>query len=241
MRIAIIADIHGNLTSLDAVLSDLAGAGVDQVVCLGDVAATGPQPHETTERLRALGCAVVMGNADAALLRPVWLSPTDEESRRFAEIDGWCAAQLTPEDRAYLRTFQPTLTVSLGAEDTLLCVHGSPRSNTEGIVATTPEVTLTQMMGGVSARVMASGHTHVPYARRYRQVTLFNPGSVGLPYEMEQKGVRNPPWAEYALLDWRAGALGIELRRVPINTLSVQQAALRSGMPHGAWWASGWR
>jgi hypothetical protein len=42
VRVAVIADIHGNLTALDAVLADLAGAGVDRVVCLGDVAATGP-------------------------------------------------------------------------------------------------------------------------------------------------------------------------------------------------------
>jgi len=62
MRIAIIADIHGNLTALEAVLADLEDTGADRVVCLGDVAATGPQPHETVARLRALGCPVVMGN-----------------------------------------------------------------------------------------------------------------------------------------------------------------------------------
>jgi len=55
VRIAVIADIHGNLTALEAVLADLAGVGVDRVVCLGDVAAIGPQPHEVAVRLRELG------------------------------------------------------------------------------------------------------------------------------------------------------------------------------------------
>ena len=44
MRLGLIADIHGNLVALDAVLAALTAARVDEVVCLGDVAALGPQP-----------------------------------------------------------------------------------------------------------------------------------------------------------------------------------------------------
>jgi predicted phosphodiesterase len=67
MRTALIADIHANLVSFDAVLADIDRARMDQIVCLGDVAATGPQPRETLARLRRLGCPVVLGNADAWL------------------------------------------------------------------------------------------------------------------------------------------------------------------------------
>ena len=66
--IALIADIHGNLPALDAVLEELEREGVDQILCLGDVA-VGPQPTETLERVRELGCPVVMGNWDAYFLR----------------------------------------------------------------------------------------------------------------------------------------------------------------------------
>lgn len=241
MRVALIADIHGNLIALEAVLTDIVGAGTDQVVCLGDVAATGPLPHETIERLRGLNCPVIMGNADAAFLRPMRLSPADEEGRRFSEIDQWCAAQLTPEDLSYIRTFQPTLTLALSDSATLLCFHGSPRRNTDSITATTSEATLARMLGGASATVLAGGHTHLPFTRRHKQATFLNPGSVGLPYELLDTGPRNPPWAEYAIIDARAGALTIELRRVPIEVERVIQAALRSDMPHAEWWASGWR
>ncbi len=241
MRIAIIADIHGNLTALEAVLADLEDTGADRVVCLGDVAATGPQPHETVARLRALGCPVVMGNTDAASFRPVRLSPTDEEGRRFAEIDAWCAAQLTPEDLAYMRTFQPTLTMPLGHDATLFCFHGSPHSNTEGIVATTPDAALTRMLAGYDATVLACGHTHTPFIRHYREALLLNPGSVGLPYELTGEGSCNPPWAEYSIVEWRAGAVNIELRRTPIDVDMVVRAALRSGMPHADWWVAGCR
>jgi predicted phosphodiesterase len=54
MTIALIADIHGNLTALEAVLEALAHEHPDQIVCLGDVAATGPQPREVLDRLRTL-------------------------------------------------------------------------------------------------------------------------------------------------------------------------------------------
>ena len=64
MRIALISDIHGNLVSLKVVLADIDRAGVDQIVCLGDVAALGPQPREVVEQLRALGCPCIMGNHD---------------------------------------------------------------------------------------------------------------------------------------------------------------------------------
>ncbi len=241
MRIAVIADIHGNLTALEAVLADLEAAGIDQVVCLGDVAETGPQPHEVIERLQAFGCPVVMGNADADLLRPVHPVPADEDGRRFAEIDAWCAAQLTAEDLAYVRTFTPTIAVSLGDETSLLCFHGSPRSNTEIIVATTSDEALAPLLAGYDAAVYAGGHTHAQFIRRYRGALLLNPGSVGLPYVLTESGAYQPPWAEYAIVDRRAGSLELILRHIAIDSELVRRAALHNDMPHADWWASGWR
>src|SRR5215469_17042356 len=114
-KIAIIADIHGNLPALEAVLAEIAAEGVERVVCLGDVATLGPQPREVIARLRAQGCPVVMGNTDADLLA---LGPsagaTPVDDWRNEEFDQWCAAQLTDDDRAYLRSFQPTILLPLG-------------------------------------------------------------------------------------------------------------------------------
>ncbi len=56
MRIALISDIHSNLTALEAVLADIERAGVDQIVFLGDAATLGPHPREVVAHLRAL-CA----------------------------------------------------------------------------------------------------------------------------------------------------------------------------------------
>ena len=154
LTIALIADIHGNLAAFDAVLDALKAEPPDQIVCLGDVAATGPQPREVLQRLHELGCPIVMGNADAELLD---VSPpgseTDEESRRIADISRWCAAQLDDADRAFLASFQPTVEIPLGEERRLLCCHGSPRSYDDVIVAVIPDDELDAMIGGYGATV----------------------------------------------------------------------------------------
>ena len=70
MRVALLADIHGNGFALDAVVDALATEAVDQIVCLGDVAIFGPQPREVLNLIRSLKCPVIMGNTDAWALAP---------------------------------------------------------------------------------------------------------------------------------------------------------------------------
>jgi putative phosphoesterase len=244
MTIALIADIHGNLAALDAVLDALTAESPDEIVCLGDVAATGPQPREVLRRLRELGCPVVMGNADAELLNPSPLVPeTDEDSRRIADIDRWCAAQLDDADRAFLASFQPTVEISLGEERSLLCCHGSPRSYDDVMVATTSDDDLDGMFAGHDATVIAGGHTHVRMLRAYRGREIVNPGSVGLAYQFFPDGsVRVPPWAEFALLSQSdTGAVSVDFRRVSYDRDATVRAMTERKMPHAAWWATGWR
>ena len=103
MRVALISDIHGNLTALEAVLAELADEPVDQIVCLGDVAIFGPQPREALARVRELACPVVMGNTDAWALSPTPHPVRDEETRFFNAVELWGAAELTDADRVVIR------------------------------------------------------------------------------------------------------------------------------------------
>ncbi len=243
MRIGLITDIQGNLVALNAVLTDLERAHVDRVVCLGDVAATGPQPRQTVERLRALNYPTIMGNADEELFNLPPEPPTDDNARIILEIDRWCAAQLSSEDLDYLRGFQPTLELPLGNDHTLLCFHGSPHSFDDSIASTTPDDDLARFLSGYSATVMAGGHTHEQMLRRYRETIVLNPGSVGLPFERGAGAgeARNPPWAEYAVVSQEQGTLGVELRRVPIDVGAVVRAIRESSMPHAELLARDWR
>ncbi len=243
MRIAIISDIHGNLAALDAALRELEAEGPDQIICLGDVAATGPQPREVVDRLRSLGCAVVMGNADAYLLEPQPAADVDENGRKVEAIDQWCAAQLSASDIEYVRSFQATVEVALGGDRRLLCYHGSPRSYNDIIAATTPEAELAPMFHGHTATVMAGGHWHFQMLRCYGASILLNPGSIGLAYDIQADGgVRVPARAEYALLTCAGNEVrSIELRRVPYDRDVTVRAMFERGMPHAEWWAGDWR
>ena len=64
MRIAIISDIHGNMTALEDVLADLRTRPVDATYCLGDLVGYAAHPNEVTERIRAEGIPTIMGNYD---------------------------------------------------------------------------------------------------------------------------------------------------------------------------------
>jgi len=71
---------------------------------------------------------------------------------------------------------------------------------------------------------------------------LLNPGSVGLPYETLPDSMdRNPPWAEFAIIEWSSGELTVTLRRVHYDIAPLLAAARASGMPHAEWWVKDWR
>jgi predicted phosphodiesterase len=242
LTIALIADIHGNLAAFDAVLDALAREQLDQIVCLGDVAAMGPQPHEVLHRLRGLSCPVVMGNADAELLDPASMETTNDDARRFADITHWGAAQLDDADRDFISSLRPTVELSLGSGGSLLCCHGSPRGYNDVIVATTPDDDLDGMIAGHDATIIAGGHTHVRLLRAYQGREIVNPGSVGLAYQFFPDGsVRVPPWAEFAILSYADDAsVSVSFRRVSYDRDATVRAMAEREMPHAAWWAADW-
>lgn len=242
MRIALISDLHGNLISLDAVLSDLSQMGVDQIVCLGDVATLGPHPQGVVERLRELAVSCVMGNHETYVLDPATLPHGSDMPRWMQEQIRWAAEVLPLDSLDFLRSFKDALQIPLGQSRTLHCVHGSPRSNEEMMLSTTPRADVDAMLDGLNADVLAHGHSHVQMARRHGATLLVNPGSVGEPLaRMPFVEPRFLPWAEYALLHIADDRLGVDLRRVPIDTESLIRAFEDCAMPNAGFWVDMWR
>ena len=131
MRVVVISDMHGNDIAFEAVETDIQKQEVDQIVCLGDAIQGGPQPATVVQRLRALNCPVVMGNADAWLISGVETADEGippERLKKMGEIRTWSLSQLTNNDRAFIANFQPTVTLNLEDGLDLLCFHGSPTS-----------------------------------------------------------------------------------------------------------------
>jgi len=234
MRTVVISDVHGNLAALDAVLRSIEAESYDKVVFLGDLAATGPEPHSVIAKLRAVYPVCVMGNTDEWLLRPVARVNPEPEAKMMEDIDFWCASQLTDSDRDFLRSFQHMTKVDIGGGATLLAYHGSPKSNREGVPPAGTASDLEAVLLGERATVMAGGHLHVQMLRRYQDSTLINPGSVGLPFQRDPSTgkTRIPPWCEYAVVRSEGGRLDVAFRRVPLDPDEVASSVLGSNMPH---------
>ena len=239
MRLGLIADIHGNLPALDAVLAELSREGVDRLVCLGDLS-LGPQPVEALERVRSLDCPVIKGNWDDWFLHG--MPPLDGRlGEALADLRTWSAKQLSSDQRQYLAELLPTAEVELPDGTILLASHGSPRSFEDWILATTPDEELEEMFAGRTALVFAGGHTHFQLFRRFGESVILNPGSVGLPFRRPSRGIMEiSPWAEYGVVEHDGDRLSIELRRTAFDLDGFLRTMRESGMPHAEWWAALW-
>src|SRR5207237_7073584 len=116
---------HGNDTAFRAALEDIERLGVDDIVCLGDVAQGGDEPAQTLDRLAALGCETVLGNADAFLLEV----PTDSsEPVTEAQLERrqWTLSQLGDSHLEQIRSFAPVVRREIGGVR-MLFFHASPR------------------------------------------------------------------------------------------------------------------
>ncbi len=241
MRIAIISDIHGNFIALQAVIAEIEKEHVDQIVCLGDVAFNGPQPRQVIQRLKEFACPVVMGNTDEFLFNLPTPEPNNENDQRIVDVVHWAIAQLSPDDVAFVKTFQPRVELSL-ENGKLLCFHGSPNSNKDLILATTPDAELARFFDHYRSAVMAGGHSHTQMFRRYLDAMLINPGSVGMPFERDATGrvQQRSPRAEFAILNASGSNLSVDLRRVTFDLDALLRAARANGMPHVERWAGEW-
>jgi predicted phosphodiesterase len=236
MRVAIISDIHGNDLAFEAVESDIGNQRVDQIVCLGDAVQGGPQPAQVVQRLRQLGCPIVMGNADAWLVSgeetgEEEISP--ERLQRMSEVRQWSLSKLTPEDLDFIAGFQPTVELNLEESLGLLCFHGSPTSFDDILLPATPDEEFQRLLGTYVNRILTGGHTHVQQIRRIGSLFFFNPGSVGFAYGHNQPSdeFRADPWAEYAILTAEEHRVSVEFRRVPFDTGRLVSVYMESGRP----------
>ena len=243
MRIAVFSDMHGNLTAMQAAYEDAKQVGFDEIVCLGDVTAVGPQPQDTLGFIRELNCPVLMGNHDEwlitqndSLLVPKSSMVDGILFRIIRDIDTWCRSQLDEDELDFINTFKPTLTRHIHGHD-LLFYHGSPRSNDDMLVATTPSETVDAMLDGHTEPIMIGGHSHLQMIRRHYDKLLINVGSVGSPFYFNSDGViRNPWWAEYGIITVEENFVSYDLRRVFYNIDETLHNIDASDMPHKDWY-----
>ena len=197
MRIAVLTDVHANLTALRAVLVDIRARGPFQlIVSGGDQICGGPRPLETWDELQAAGVTLLKGDTERDLALGSFKAVPGRGLRRdlILAVFDW-TVKLLPSDllqRAAALPEQLRLQVDGGPE--LLLAHANGVNLDEFIWADTPAEELGRLIGPNAPALMVVGHIHAPLELEFKDTTILRPGSVGLKYEPHWAGVAH--WAE---------------------------------------------
>jgi predicted phosphodiesterase len=181
MLLLCLADIHGHLDALRAVLATAERRSFHKLLVAGDIVFPGPEPLETWRRLSAAGAIMVQGLSDRAVstLDPSTIQArTDNERTRVERLK----ATRDALGEVILRRIRqlPTherLPLEDGGE--LLLVHGSPADPSEALTHDMSDEEIGALLGDDPADVIICGASHVPFDRVVAGVRVINVGSVG--------------------------------------------------------------
>lgn len=226
-RVALISDVHGNLTAFRAVLDDIESRGIDRIVNLGDLVGKGPRGAEVVELARERCEAHVQGNWEAAL--------TDPERGRSGGAGDWWLDQLGEEQRTWLWQLPFCHDFTMSGRN-IRVFHASAKSVFHRVFSDRDESELLGMFANTEATgdgpvpdVVGYGDIHEPYLDSVPgDRILFNVGSVG--------NNLDEPTPAYAIVEGvydstETAPFAVQFVRVPYDVESELAYARRVGMP----------
>jgi predicted phosphodiesterase len=176
-----LADLHGNLPALDAVLQELWARDVGAIFVAGDLLFPGDDPAGTWKRLREVGARCVRGSSDLALARvePQHLRAATEAERHRLERFRRAREALGDVGLAWLQKLPQALRLTLPGPTEVTVVHGSPGEPFTDLTATDPDEELEALLGDDPGDVVVCGGSHTPFQRQVGEVLVVGLGSVG--------------------------------------------------------------
>ncbi|MCA9604407.1 MAG: metallophosphoesterase family protein [Myxococcales bacterium] len=178
---AFLADIHGNVAALDAVLDELRRRMIDRVYVAGDLLLGGPDPVGVYKRLQQVGAECVRGVSDAALVEvsPEKLAPASERERAMAERFLATREAIGELALKFLERLPERLRIPMMDGSEILVVHGSPLDPSTEMSHDLEDEELFHLLAGDPADVVICGASHVAFQRELEGVRVINVGSVG--------------------------------------------------------------
>lgn len=222
-QIAIISDIHGNLTALQAVLADIRSRDISRVFCLGDIVGKGPSSDQVVDLVRANCEEVVMGNWDE------FITGTSE-----LEMIQWHRGLLGQDRLDYLANLPFSIEFRMSGKFIRL-FHASPRSVNERIQPWDDYSRRLSLFESSplckeeqAADIAGYGDIHNAYLQHLDGKVLLNVGSVGNPLDLTQ--------ASYVILEGEYGGgtlapLNMQFVRIPYDIELAVAQAVDSRMP----------
>jgi putative phosphoesterase len=203
MKIAVIADIHGNIHALEAVLEEIEQRAVDRLIVNGDIVNRGPNNVAVMKMLESYDATLLLGNHDDLICKWVDRSadlPAEWFEDPFWKATAWTARQLAESDLiAPLRDLPMTYAIELDNAPTLLFSHGSPRHYREGYGPFLESERLEEIVQLYPADILIGSHTHRPYHLAAGKHVILNTGAVGAPFNRDAR-------AQYLILELDRGS-----------------------------------
>jgi predicted phosphodiesterase len=227
MRVAILADIHGNLPACEAVLEDITrSVAPDYIVAAGDLALRGAHPRETVDLLFDRCDSVLMGNTDCYLAGNYLGGAYRERDHWKTELLRWTRDQLGGEllQKLGALPFSVRYTPRKG-QDLFVC-HANPRNLEESLDPTLDDVAVRRFFNHLDAAACAFGHLHFPYRRRVGRMLIADVASAGIPRD----GDLRPAYGVFTFTPkgWR-----VQIRRVRYPVRKATQALTARRVPGG--------
>ena len=231
-RIALISDIHGNLTALDTVLADITACGIDELYCLGDLVGYGPDPAGVIDRIRALAIPTIMGNYDSGVGErrgECGCYYASEQARSDGAASYAFTERLVDDERAaWLAALPREIRFEEGGVRVLLA-HGSPRKINEYLLPDRTDELLARLAHDADVDVVCVGHVHIPYHRTLPGadgvIHYVSSGSVGKPKDGDPRAC----WAELLIGD--AGEVSARFHRIAYDIDEVATEMRYAGLP----------
>lgn len=224
---AVITDIHGNLTALEAVLEAIEQRAIEHIFCGGDLVGYGPYPTEVCELIERRGIPTIYGNYDYAIARDeedCGCAYRDPRDRALGERSiAWTLEHTAQPAKDFMRTLPFDLRFELG-EHRVRLVHGSPRKVNEYLFEDKPARTFERIAAAADCDVLVLGHTHRPWVHEYGGVLFVNCGSVGKPKDGD-------PRASFALLEAGRDRVSVSIERVSYDAETVAREVAAAGLP----------
>ena len=226
-RIAILADIHGILPSLKAVIADLNVQSPDEIIIAGDFLG-GPQPKETLALLSTLNPLTILGNGEANMLKMYrGTAPDAWWTHRQFDMARWVFSRLEAPDFPFLEGLPEHWVIHPAGTTPLRVIHGAPWDISKLVFPHKEPEVFKRALHAVHEDVLVFAHTHLPEILRQHGKLAVNPGSVS-------NNLNGDIRASYAILTWDGEAWYPELQFVDTDLQSVVDAFRESGFLEAA-------
>jgi predicted phosphodiesterase len=226
MKIAVLSDIHSNISALQTVTEHVEAWQPDQVVVAGDLVNRGPRPLEclrfVQEMERTRGWLTLIGNHEEYVISHATTGePRSGPQFEIKRSSYWTYNRLGGDVSPLVAMpFKLALAAPDGSEVRL--THASMRGTRAGIYTFTPDRLLCELIGQPLPPLFCVGHTHMPWVRRINGTLVVNAGSAGLPFDGDRR-------ASYAQLTWHKGEWQANIVRLDYDRQQAERDFADSG------------